>query len=174
MNIPIIKTERLTLRAFAKEDAEPLQEILSEDGVLQFFPNTNPPSLEGMEKFIAGQLRHWDERGFGWWAVTDAITQYLLGWSGLQYLPDTDEIEIGYLLKKSHWGKGLATEGAEQGVRMGFEQLELDFIVGIVHPENIGSHRVLEKLGLHRVEQTEYFGMSVYRYLVEASEFNQH
>jgi len=90
----------------------------------------------------------------------------LIGWAGLQYLPETDEIEVGYLLDKGHWGRGLATEAARESVRFGFEDLGIETIVGVVHPENVASQRVLEKVGLSFVERSNYFGMNVYRYLM--------
>jgi ribosomal-protein-alanine N-acetyltransferase len=95
----------------------------------------------------------------------------LIGWNGLQYLPETEEVEVGFLLSRAHWGKGLATEGAAASLGYGFERLELESIVGIVHPENAASQRVLEKLGMSRQGAAEYFGMEVYRYVIDASAY---
>jgi RimJ/RimL family protein N-acetyltransferase len=47
--------------------------------------------------------------------------------------------------------------------------LRIEFIVGIVHPENSASQRVLEKLGMRLVEHSHYFGMKVFRYIIERS-----
>ena len=91
----------------------------------------------------------------------------------MQYLPETEEVEIGFLLSKSCWGKGLATEGARAGLRFGFGSLGLESIVGIVHPENAASQRVLEKLGMAYVNEAEYFGMRVYRYVIDAAAFEK-
>ena len=98
INIPTLTTARLILRPFTEADTGPLHHIMGQAGVLQYFPNPNPPSKERVEKFIAHQLKQWDDYGFAWWAVEHAATQTFMGWNGLQYLPDTDEIEIGYLL----------------------------------------------------------------------------
>ena len=84
-------------------------------------------------------------------------------------MPETDEVEVGFLLGRPFWGQGLATEAARESVRFGFEDLDLEEIVGIVHPDNIASQRVLEKAGLTRVEHTSYFGMECYRYTVKRS-----
>jgi ribosomal-protein-alanine N-acetyltransferase len=171
MEIPTITTPRLTLRAFAESDAESLHQILSEDGVLEYFPNTSPPPLDAVRRFISRQLAHWQERGFGWWAIERRDRQGLIGWSGLQHLPETDEVEIAYLLGRAFWGKGLATEAAKTGLRYGFEQAGLEHIVAIVHVDNGASQRVAQKLGMSFVDRSRYFGIDCHRYAIERSHF---
>jgi RimJ/RimL family protein N-acetyltransferase len=168
MNIPTLTTPRLTLRPFTETDAEPLHRILNEVGILRYFPRPEPPDLARVQRLIAGQLRHWEEHGLGWWAVELCSTSELLGWNGLQYLPDTEEVEVGYLLSRRHWGQGLATEGAQAALRFGVETLGLGSIIGVVHPENIASRRVLAKAGLTFINEADYFGMHVRRYVTTA------
>lgn len=167
MGIPTIQTARLTLRPFTLRDAEPLYQILSIPGVLKYFPSPDAPEFERVKKLMQRQLDHWTEHDFGWWAVEPETDGELIGWSGLQYLPETDEIEIGYLLSKSYWGRGLATESATYGLDFGFNTLHIQEIIGIVHPENFASQRVLEKIGLEFQDRTEYFGMECFKYLAE-------
>ena len=90
MDIPIIKTDRLILRPFRGQDAEELHRILAQEGVLRYFPTTDPPPLDRVQKLIAKQLEHWDKHGFGWWAVEPKSEGELIGWNGLQYLPETE------------------------------------------------------------------------------------
>lgn len=161
-----ISTSRLSLRQFTSDDSDDLYQILIVPGVLQYFPSSDPPDRERVERLIAGQIKHWQDHGYGWWAVERLTDNRLLGWSGLQYLPETDEIEIGFLLGKSYWGIGLATESAHAGLEFGFNTLGLQEIVGIVHPENFASQRVLEKIGLKYVRQAKYFGMACLQYKI--------
>lgn len=163
--IPTLTTTRLTLRPFTAADVEPLHLILQQERILRYFPRPDPPNRARVERLVAEQLQQWAEHGLGWWAVELRATGELLGWNGLQYLPETDEVEVGYLLSRPHWGQGLATEGATAALRFGFETLGLSRIVGIVHPENAASQRVLEKTGLTRINEADYFGMHVYRYV---------
>jgi ribosomal-protein-alanine N-acetyltransferase len=160
------------LRPFVEPDVDPLHRVMSDPEVLRYFPSPNPPARDQIERLIEFQLKHWDQHGYGWWAVcaTDLPEAPLIGWAGLQYLPETDETEVGYLLDKGHWGRGLATEAARSSVRFGFDDLGIEAIVGIVHPENVASQRVLEKAGLVYVERAHYFGMDVYRYLITRSD----
>lgn len=168
MEIPTLSTSRLLLRPFDLEDVEPLHTILAQKDVLRYFPNRKPPERSGVGKFIAGQLRHWAAHGFGWWAVELKGNKGLIGWNGLQYLPETEEIEVAYLLSRAYWGQGLATEGAKASLSYGFEQLKLESIVAIVHREHVASQRVVKKLGINSVHEAHYFGMDVYRYLIQA------
>jgi ribosomal-protein-alanine N-acetyltransferase len=81
-------------------------------------------------------------------------------------LDETDEVEIGYLLSHAFWGRGLATEGGRIGLHYGFETLGLDEIIGLVHPDNIASRRVLEKLGMTLTGPAVYFETDLLRYVV--------
>jgi ribosomal-protein-alanine N-acetyltransferase len=170
-SIPTITTRRLVLRAFTEQDAKPLYRILGQDGVLRYFPNSNPPSLERVQNLVARQLAHWKEYGYGWWAVVPRTEQTCIGWAGLQFLPEMNETEVAFLLSKDHWGQGLATEAALASVQHGFETLGLARIVGIVHVENGASRRVLKKLGMSLLDQTTLWGMECYRYSVARVSF---
>jgi ribosomal-protein-alanine N-acetyltransferase len=88
-----------------------------------------------------------------------------MGRCGLQIIPDTGEVEIDFLLGRPFWGQGFASEAGRASLNYGFEQLSLNQIVGIVHPKNIASQRVLEKLGMKFREKANYFGMEVFRYI---------
>jgi ribosomal-protein-alanine N-acetyltransferase len=126
-----------------------------------------------VEQLVSKQLKHWEERKLGWWAVEPRFSRKLMGWCGLQYLPETEETEVGFLLGKSFWGQGFATEAAKASLRYGFEDLGLKRVVGITHPENIASQRVLLKLGMSFTVKTRYFGMDCYRYSIDRSDQNR-
>jgi RimJ/RimL family protein N-acetyltransferase len=170
MNIPTLRTPRLTLRPFVKDDRLPLHCILQEPDILCYFPTPAPPSLDRVEKIIERQLEHWEKHHLGWWAVAPLGQAELIGWNGLQFLPETGEVEVGYLLSHAWWGKGLATEGARAALDYGFRTLDLKQIIGLVHPDNLASQRVLEKAGLIFSNCAEYFGMHMLRYLIEKPE----
>ncbi len=169
MNIPAIKTANLNLRAFSEKDADDMHHILMGERVLKYFPSSSPPSREQVAKMIRSLLQHWAERGYGLWAVESSPTRELMGRCGLQYLPETDEVEVDFILGTEYWGQGFATEAGKASLQFGFENLDLDIIVGIVHTDNIASQRVLEKIGMRFVEAKEYFGMACYRYAIERS-----
>ncbi|MGD9317423.1 MAG: GNAT family N-acetyltransferase [Anaerolineae bacterium] len=173
MTIPTITTPRLVLRAFTTEDVEPMYHILRGEDVLRYFPPMEPPPQERVRKMVSGLLKHWETRGYGLWAVESPSSGQLMGRCGLQWLPDTEEVEVDYILGRPFWGQGFATEAARTSLRYGFEELELERVVGIAHVENIASQRVMEKLGMARLEQREFFGIPCYRYAVERSAFEE-
>lgn len=167
MNIPTIRTARLCLRPWTIEDAPDLFRILQGKDVLKYFPNPVPPLIERVEKYITRQLANWQERGCGHWAVTAPESERLLGWVGLEYLSELDDTEVAYLLVKDAWGQGLATEAARAAVKFGFESAGLDRIIGLVHPENAGSIRVLEKCGLAYKETIHIWDVDLRRHEME-------
>jgi len=170
---PIFTTQRLTLRQFMLDDVAALHQILHQEDILKYFPGPGAPTQEKVEKLINTQIQHWDDFGYGWWAIEPLEKPQFGGWMGLQYLPETDETEVGYLLSRDLWGQGLATEGAIASLKFGFDNFPFESIVGIVHPDNIASQRVLEKSGLSFTQQTEYFGMECFHYLISRAAFER-
>lgn len=157
-------TQRLTLRPFTEQDLLPFHTILNEPGLLQYFPTPDPPSLERVEKMLARLMAHWEEHGYGVWAVEASATGQLLGRCGLFYIAETAEVEVDFILGRAFWGQGFATEAGQASLHYGFDQHNLAAIVGIVHPENRASQRVLTKIGMTLTRADNYFGMACLRY----------
>lgn len=81
------------------------------------------------------------------------------------------EIEVGYRLMKSAWGRGLATEGARAMLRYGFGERGLDRIVAVTHPDNAASQRVLRKLGLEYRGIGHYYDRDVSYFVIEREKY---
>ena len=171
--IPVVTTPRLHLRAFTFDDVAGLHAIMGGDEVLRYFPVPVPPTLEKTETFIRRQLEHWEKHKYGWWAVTLREDARLVGWAGLQYLPETNETEVAYLLDRAVWGRGLAVEAAAAGLYFGFEVLGKDTIIAVVHVDNARSVRVLDKLAMTRDRTDSYFGIDVYHYTIDRATYDR-
>ncbi len=171
MNIPSLTTPRLLLRGFTEQDVKPLYHLLNGPDVLRYFPNPDPPTQERVQKMVSRLLDHWAERGYGLWAVELRETGQFLGRCGLQFISETSETEIDFIFDAAFWGRGLATEAARASLRFGFQELPVESIVGIVHPNNKASQRVLEKNGMQYTERREYFGMPCLRYAIERASY---
>lgn len=167
--ISTLTTDRLTLRPFTPADDIRLHQIMNEQNIMQYFPRTDPPGIERVQALIERQLLQYETYNLGWWAVVPRGQSDLIGWNGLQYLPETDEVEVGYLLSKQFWGLGYTTEGAKISLQFGFETLGLSQIIGLTHPENIASQNVLKKCGMHYTGQEEYFGVQLFRFSLYSS-----
>jgi RimJ/RimL family protein N-acetyltransferase len=161
---PFLATSRLLMRQFTLDDVDALYRIMNEPDMMRYFPTPTAPERERVERLVARQIDHWRVHGHGWWAVTLPDRGQFIGWCGLQYLPETDEVEVGYLFDRPQWGKGLATEAAKASVAYGFQVHNLPFIVGLTHPDNIASQRVLQKSGLHYTGVAHYFNMTCHRF----------
>lgn len=171
MSSVALLTPRLLLRPWTPEDVEALFEILQEPDLLRYFPNSDPPGREIVEAYINRQMAHWREFGYGHWAVTLPEEERILGWNGLEFLPELGECEVAYLLSRKAWGRGYATETARAALRFGFERAGLGHIIGLVHPENEASIRVLEKCGLSHVDRINLWRMDLERYRLNRAVF---
>ncbi|MBN2047459.1 MAG: GNAT family N-acetyltransferase [Anaerolineaceae bacterium] len=162
--VPVLETERVILRGFTPDDALALHAILNEENILQYFPGPPAPDLPRVERIIQRQIEHWREHGHGWWALELRGQPGLVGWCGLQYLPETAETEVGYLLRHDCWGKHLARETARCSVQFGFAHFPLTEIIGLTHPENIASQKVLLRIGMEQLGVFAYFGMDCVKF----------
>ncbi len=144
----ITETPRLILREFSANDADALGTILSDPETMRFYPA--PLDRAGVEEWIARNLRHYAQDGHGLWAMVLKATGELIGDCGLTVQPvdDADEIEIGYHVRRDHWGQGFATEAARACRDYGFVRLPVDHIISLIRPENLPSRRVAEKNGM--------------------------
>ena len=167
-DLPTLQTARLTLRQFTLADVDALHQILQTPDILRYFPTPGTPTYERTERIVTRQLEQWQSVGYGWWALTTPGSGRLIGWCGLQFLPDTSETEVGYLLAPPFWGAGLATEAARAALTYGFDHFAFPEVIGITHPDNIASQRVLQKAGMHFTRADRYFNMDCFRYAVAA------
>ena len=111
------------------------------------------PSLKVSETvFIPTSIR---------WAVVYKPHDRVIGFNGLKYLDDLQEVDLGFRLRVDYWGQGIATESSRAIVRHGFDRLGLERIIGLAMTENAGSIRVLEKAGMRYEEAIEYLGDQV-------------
>jgi RimJ/RimL family protein N-acetyltransferase len=169
-----LETARLLLRPWREEDLDAYARICSDPEVMRYMSSTmtRDQAAQQMERWI----RHWEERGFGLWAVEEKATRVFIGRIGLLYHDDWPEdehkTEVGWLLDRSHWGRGLATEGALASLRYGFEELGLERIISITKPANLASRRVMEKAGLTYRGETRWRDMDVVWYAVDRREWD--
>tara|TARA_R110002074_G_scaffold88112_4_gene194257 strand:- start:1904 stop:2458 length:555 start_codon:yes stop_codon:yes gene_type:complete len=106
-------------------------------------------------KYITDNIAHWDENGFGTWALRD-LSGTFAGRCALRHITinDVDEVELGYTFHRAYWGQGLATEVSRKVLDIGFGTLALPNIIAFAAAEHRASRHVMEKLGF----QFEYEG----------------
>lgn len=144
----IFETDRLILRQFTEADTD-----------LLFFLNSDPEVLEYLHEPILQDEMHalkilqtiilpQYKQNLGRWAVHKKQDNGFIGWCGLKFRPELDEIDLGYRFIKTSWGNGYATEAASETLNHGFNNLDLKTITGRAHIKNRASINVLEKIGM--------------------------
>jgi RimJ/RimL family protein N-acetyltransferase len=147
----VTHTERLLLRGWRDSDREPFA-VLNADPVVREYMQ-GPISRERSDAFVDAIEAHWDEHGWGLWAVEVPGVAPFVGYVGLwpaDYVTGDPMVEVGWRLAREHWGQGYATEAAREALRFGFEDLGLEEIVSFTVSQNVRSIRVMERIGLVR------------------------
>lgn len=169
--IPEIETARLRLRGYTPDDLDHLSSIRADSVVMRYIGTGLPQDEVQSGAWLEKHRVRWEQHDFGMWAVALKGDETLLGWCGLALLDDTPEVEVGYGFSKASWGKGIATEAARASLRFSFEERNLDRIVAVAMPENTGSQRVMEKIGMKYVKRAHYYGADVVYYAITRDEF---
>ncbi len=134
---------------------------------MRYIGDGAPWPEERSRQFVERQIALFGERGFCLWKLAPREGGALIGFCGLQPLPETEEIEIGWWLARAWWGCGLATEAARVAFRDGFERAGLRRIVAIAQPANTASIGIMQKLGMRFDRMTESRGIPVAMYAIE-------
>ena len=150
-----LETERLVLRRFTEHDVDALVELDSDPAVMRYINGGRPTPRCEIETDVLPTFLAYYERfaGYGFWAAVEKSTGRFVGW--FHFRPakaaQPDEVELGYRLRRSAWGKGYATEGSRALIRKGFEELGVQRVVASTMVVNVASRRVMEKAGLRFV-----------------------
>lgn len=151
----IIETNRLYLRELSIADAENFYLLNADKEVIKYTGDKAFDSINEAKSFLVS-YNPYQEYGYGRWAVIDKSNEDFLGWCGLKYSSEVDEIDIGFRFFKKHWNKGFATESAKACIDYGFEKLNMQTIVGRAMELNTASIKVLEKIGMTFVGKFEF------------------
>lgn len=143
----VAETDRLILREFSLEDAQSFYELNLDNEVMKYTADRVFKNLEESTELIRN-YKEYEKNGYGRWTVVLKQTHEILGWCGLKYIDSVQEVDLGYRLHRKYWNKGYATEASSVAIAVGFEQYDLDLIVGRTMTDNIASRRVLEKIGM--------------------------
>jgi RimJ/RimL family protein N-acetyltransferase len=146
---PWLETLRLSMRVFTPDDLDDLCTLNCDPGVMKYIADGKPSTRDE----VAGALRRFIRypkvyADLGVWHASRRDTGAFIGFFALNYAGRSTDIEVGYRLLRNAWGLGFATEGATALVQFGFDELGLDRIIGVTHPDNKASQNVLMKAGL--------------------------
>lgn len=149
----ILQTPRLILRRFTEADAPLILSLNSDPDVVKYL---HEPTLESeahaaeiLQDIILPQYKN----NLGRWAIHVKNGMDFIGWCGLKYRSEIDEIDLGYRLMQKAWGKGYATEAAKHTLEYGLNTLNLKEIKACAHIENAASIKILEKIGMNFISE---------------------
>jgi [ribosomal protein S5]-alanine N-acetyltransferase len=145
----ILETERLVLRQFSVEDADFILRLLNEPSFIRNIGERGVRTLDDARSYILRvPIASYERNGFGLYLVMLKEMGESIGMCGLIKREELEDVDIGYAFLPEYWSKGYAVESALAVKEYARDVIGLKRLVAITDPENQGSIRVLEKIGL--------------------------
>lgn len=174
-----LETERLILREIRETDLEGMFELDSNAEVHKYLGNKPISTKEkalGNIKFIQKQYK---EFGIGRFACIEKDTGNFIGWSGLKFNTGEKEklngykdfIDIGYRFIPKYWRKGYGFESARTCLEFGYNTMNYEIIFGAADIENMGSNKILTKIGLQFVNEFDYEDVKINWYELKKQDY---
>jgi ribosomal-protein-alanine N-acetyltransferase len=166
MNI-IIETDRLLLREILPTDEMALFLLDRNPNVHRYLGNKPISTVQESKKHIDHIRNQYIQNGIGRFAVVLKETDEVIGWSGIKFITEpennhVDFYEIGYRFIEEYWGKGYAYESAKAWVDYGFDQMKIKKIYASANKENLGSIKILKKIGMIPISEFDWNGIPCY------------
>ncbi|MBA6156129.1 GNAT family N-acetyltransferase [Tenacibaculum sp. S7007] len=174
-----LETERLILREIFESDIDGMFELDSNEEVHEYL-GKNPIKTKEQALINIQFIRtQYEEFGIGRFACIEKSSGNFIGWSGLKFNTGEKEklnehqdfIDIGYRFIPKYWGKGYGHESAVACLEYGFNQMNYDTIYGAADIDNIGSNKILSKIGLQFVNEFTYKEVKVNWYELNKSDY---
>jgi RimJ/RimL family protein N-acetyltransferase len=143
-----IETVRLSLRRLCADDAPFILELLNEPSFLRFIGDKGVRTLEDAREYIANQIACYEQFRFGLYLTERKHDGAPIGICGLVKRASLDDVDLGFAFTPAFWSRGYAAESALAVLAFATGVLGLPRVVAVTAPDNIGSIKVLEKIGL--------------------------
>lgn len=140
----VIETERLILRRLKVIDLEELAGLQADPDIVRFMG----PSDRYGAQWLGGVDQDWQEWGYGRIAIVERNTGLLLGRTGIKYIEQFRETELGWTVRREAWGRGYATEAARACADWAFHTFEIPYLISLIEPDNVRSIAVAKRLGM--------------------------
>ncbi|QWU15326.1 ribosomal-protein-alanine N-acetyltransferase [Paenibacillus sophorae] len=146
---PILETDRFVLRQLKQDDSREIFQYFSLDEVTKFYDLESFTNIEQAEELIDRWNQKFERNQGIRWGITLRSESRVIGTCGFHgWMKNHYKAEIGYELTPEYWRQGYMTEVIQKIIEFGFNNLGLNRIEAFVEPENVGSRKVLEKIGL--------------------------
>jgi RimJ/RimL family protein N-acetyltransferase len=159
--LDVIETERLLLRRFREDDLQAFYLLCSMPEIIRYAQSAPVASLEAARALMqAAPFHDYAKHGYGRFACVWKATGAVIGFSGVKYVPEFADNELGYRFLPEYWGRGLATEAGQASIDFARATVGLSRLIALVHPDNTASARVVTKLGFAIEKQVRYSGLN--------------
>jgi RimJ/RimL family protein N-acetyltransferase len=156
----VIDTGRLVLRRFVPDDLDAFYELGSRPEIIRYAQSEPIASREAAREVMrAAPFHDYATYGYGRFACVWKPTGAVIGFSGIKFVPEINDNELGYRFLPEYWGSGLATEAGQASIEFARSVLSLKRLVALVHSDNLASARVLDKLGFSIETQIRFSGL---------------
>jgi RimJ/RimL family protein N-acetyltransferase len=147
--VTVLATKRLILRRLHPADAEFIVELLNDPAFLRFIGDKAVRTADDACQYILdGPMASYEHYGFGLWLVEVKESGLPVGMCGLLKRESLPDVDIGFAFLPAYRSRGYAFESASAVLEYGRTEFGLKRIVAITDPDNAGSIRVLQKLGM--------------------------
>lgn len=160
---PVLRTARLRLRPFRETDLDAYAAMCADAEVMQHIGTGGPVDRVNAWRQIAIFVGHWELRGYGMWALEHEGR--LVGRAGFLHGEGWPGCELGWLLARDTWGRGLAFEAANAALRYGRDALGLGEVISLIRAGNTRSIALAERMGATNTGPIEFMGGEALRYL---------
>lgn len=165
--IPELRSERLRLRAFRNDDLDAYAAMCADEAVMRYIGDGQAVGRDVAWRQMAAFLGHWVLRGHGMWAVEEIPSGRLIGRAGYLQPEGWPGLELGWLLARDYWGRGLAFEAASLALEHGRRHIAgIDDLISLIRPDNLRSAALARRLGAEHDGDIELLGATaaVFRY----------
>ncbi len=159
-----IETPRLLLRPHQKDDVAFMVKLNSDPQVVRYTGDVAFKNDDEAAEIIAVLEEHFAARQLGRLLVIERQSAQPIGWCGFNWHPKVQGVDLGFRFLRKKWGHGFATEVGAACLRWIHANTDIDHIFARAIPENIGSVRVLEKLGFVADNTLDPEGFAQFQY----------
>ncbi len=155
-----LQTARLLVRTWTEADIAPYAALSADPEVMRYIGDGKPRSLAYATDFVHRMMNLYEERGWIRFAVEHMETRRFMGFCGFEET-DSGVIDFGWRYSREFWGGGYGSEAAIAVLRLGLDRYHLERIESMSYAENAGSVRIMEKMGMHLLRESEENGRKV-------------
>ena len=162
-----MESKRLKFRKFNFDDIDDLKEILTNPNVCKYLPGEGAYTEEVVDKWLAHFIRTFkDEHDTHLYAIEEKHIDKVIGYGGIGYVKEFDQMEIMYGFSESVWGRGYGTEASLRFKELA-KELGMTFLIALADVDNVGSQKILKRTGYKQIKKINIWGLDCYYYEME-------